>query len=66
MSVTLPEVFGNYALPGLEEIALPPAIAWWPQTPAWGVVLALMAASLGWIGMRVFRSYRSKIGRAHV
>ena len=59
MSVTLPEVFGNYALRGLEEIALPPAIAWWPQTPAWGVVLALMAASLGWLGMRVFRSYRS-------
>ena len=38
----LPEIFGNYALGDFNEVVSPPPIDWWPQTPGWYLVAALM------------------------
>lgn len=41
--------FGNYLIAGIEEVTLPPAISWWPQTLGWKILSALLlvAISLG-------------------
>lgn len=43
----LPESFGNYALGDTFSEVLPPAaIAWWPQTPGWAALGALLGLYL--------------------
>ncbi len=59
MAAPLPDIFGNYALRGIEEITLPATISWLPQTPASGVLLATIALIAVMIAMRFWRRYRS-------
>lgn len=40
----LPVAFGNYALGDFVELVAPAAISWWPQTPGWAVVGAVVLA----------------------
>ncbi|MFT5483121.1 MAG: hypothetical protein ACI9GW_001776 [Halieaceae bacterium] len=61
MAATLPEIFGNYTLRGIEEISLPVAVSWWPQTLAWKVVasvMLLLALRLAWRQWRRYRANR--------
>jgi hypothetical protein len=47
----LPEVFGNYAIRGIEEILPPDPVSWFPTTVGWRVValaLALLLARWSW------------------
>ena len=41
------------ALP-LRDLHLPDAIGWWPPAPGWWVVIALLAAGLGYLAWRAF------------
>lgn len=36
--------FGNYLIHGIDEIILPAAISWWPNTIGWQLVAFLLAA----------------------
>lgn len=42
---------GENALP-LRDLHLPDAIGWWPLAPGWWVVIALVAAGLGYLAWR--------------
>jgi hypothetical protein len=44
----LPEVFGNYAIKGINEIIPPEAISWLPTAPAWRVLVAATLLYLLW------------------
>lgn len=50
---TFEDTFGNYMLHGFEEIYLPDAIAWWPHTIGWQILLAGM---LLWISRIVYKN----------
>lgn len=41
---SLPDIFGNYALGDFNEVVSPPGIDWWPQTPGWYVIGAVVLA----------------------
>ncbi len=51
----LPEIFGNYAIRGIQEVLPPEPLSWWPQTPGWLVVAALL---LAWLTRRGWRAWR--------
>ncbi|RLQ21820.1 DUF4381 family protein [Seongchinamella sediminis] len=51
----LPEIFGNYALGEFNEVVSPPPVDWWPQTPGWHLVAALL---LLWLLRRGARKLR--------
>ncbi len=63
----LPEVFGNYSLRALEEIAAPESISWFPTTVGWQL-LGLFALALlcrkAWLGVRHWQQNRYR-GEAH-
>ncbi len=40
----LPEVFGNYAIKGIEELLPPEPVSWWPATPGWWLLAAATVA----------------------
>ena len=47
----LPDVFGNYAIKGIQEVLPPEPVSWWPATPGWLVlaaVLLVLLARWGW------------------
>ena len=46
----LPEIFGNYALRGFEEIQAPDAISWLPSAPGWRVLLVVALVAACWKG----------------
>ena len=46
MSDLFDNSFGNYMLHGIDEISLPPAVSWWPQTLGWKLLLLAAAVSL--------------------
>ena len=47
--------FGNYLLHGIDEVQLPEAVSWLPQTLAWKVLGALLAL---WACYFVYQKYR--------
>lgn len=51
----LPDIFGNYALGDFNEVVSPPPIDWWPQTPGWYLVAAVL---LLWLLRRAARKLR--------
>lgn len=60
----LPETFGNYALGDFVEVVSPAAISWWPQTPGWwwlGAIVLGFALYRGWRGLRHW--YRNRYRR---
>lgn len=40
--------FGNYLLHGIEEVHLPDAVEWWPQTVGWGVLGLFLLLALAY------------------
>ena len=42
----------------LRDLHLPDAIGWWPLAPGWWVVIALVAALLGYILWRVYKHWQ--------
>ncbi len=54
-SPPLPDVFGNYAIRGIQEVLPPEPVSWWPQTPGWLVIAALLVA---WLGRRGWLAWR--------
>ncbi|MEE4192184.1 MAG: DUF4381 domain-containing protein [Halieaceae bacterium] len=55
----LPEVFGNYAIKGIEEVLPPQPVSWWPATPGWLVLAALLLALLARWGYRRWRRWQA-------
>lgn len=53
----LPEVWGNYAIRGIEEVLPPQAISWWPQTPGWRYLGAALCLLLTWYVWRRLRHW---------
>lgn len=53
----LPEVWGNYAIRGIEEVLPPDAVSWWPQAPGWRYVGILLLILLGWYAWRRVRHW---------
>ena len=54
----LPEVFGNYAIKGIEEVLAPAPVSWFPVTPGWqflGLVLLLLLAWRAWLQLQRWR-----------
>lgn len=51
----LPEVFGNYAIRGIQEVLPPEPVSWWPATPGW---LLLAIAVLAWLAGWGWRRWR--------
>lgn len=43
----------------LRDLHLPPDISWWPLAPGWWVLLAIMAAGLGWLLYRSLLRWRA-------
>lgn len=60
----LPEPFGNPVLTGFHELFPETGVDWWPQTPGW---YALSALLLVWLGYKSWRSgkrwYRNRYRR---
>ena len=56
--------FGNYILHGFEEVHLPQAISWWPQTLAWQLLglLGLLLLSY-WIYRQAKKRWRNRYRR---
>ncbi len=54
----LPEIFGNYAIRGIQEVLPPEPVSWWPQTSGWLVAVALLLAWLAWRGWRAWRRWQ--------
>lgn len=51
----------NPAAPSREamhDLILLPPVSFWPATPAWFVLIALLLAMLGWIGWRAWRRWQ--------
>jgi hypothetical protein len=43
----------------LRDLHLPAAIGWWPLAPGWWVLLALLAAGLGWLTYRALQRWQA-------
>ena len=58
----LPEIFGNYVLgDDFNEVVSPDAVNWWPQTPGWyvvGAVLVFFLLRYSWRRLRYW--YRNR------
>lgn len=54
----LPEVFGNYAIRGIQEVMPPEPVSWWPATSGWLVVAAILLAWLARLGWRRWRLWQ--------
>jgi hypothetical protein len=57
----LPEVFGNYAIHGIEEVLAPAPVSWWPSTPGWafvGVLTLILLCRVAWKRWRHWRRNR--------
>ena len=52
------------ALP-LRDLHLPDAIGWWPLAPGWWVVVAILAAVLGYILLRTYRRWQFNAPRRY-
>jgi hypothetical protein len=46
------------SLQNLRDLAVPPPTPWWPLTPGWYVVIALLLAAALTLALRAWRSYR--------
>jgi len=46
MSIETGNTFGNYLVHGIDEIIVPGAISWWPSTPGWIMVGAIIGILL--------------------
>ncbi|MBI4862589.1 MAG: DUF4381 domain-containing protein [Candidatus Riflebacteria bacterium] len=46
-------------LAALHDIALPPAVPWWPPAPGWYLVLALLALAATVVTRRVIRRWQA-------
>ncbi|MEP5766075.1 MAG: DUF4381 domain-containing protein [Halieaceae bacterium] len=57
----LPDVFGNYAIQGIEEVLAPATISWLPTTIAWKLLsLLALAGLLRWSWRRWQRWQRNR------
>ena len=52
------------ALP-LRDLHLPDAIGWWPLAPGWWVILAIVAAVLGYVAWRLHKRWLFNAPRRH-
>lgn len=50
--------WGNYAIAGIVETALPESVSLLPQTPGWALLTALLIAYLAYRLLVLWRSYR--------
>ena len=65
--VQVPEIFGNYAIKGIEEIHFPDPVSWLPQTVGWSVLAALLLIGLGYACTRLVRRWhRDRYRRAAI
>jgi hypothetical protein len=56
--------FGNYLLHGIEEVQLPQAISWWPQTLAWQLLgLLCLGLLTAWVYHQAKRLWRNRYRR---
>ena len=46
------------SLQNLNDIVVPPPIAWWPPAPGWYVLLAIVVAALAWALFRGLKAWR--------
>ena len=53
-----PDVFGNYAIRGIEEIQAPGPVSWLPQTLGWQVLAGLLLLWLLNLGRRRWQYWR--------
>jgi hypothetical protein len=51
------------SLDRLHDIALPPAVAWWPPAPAWYVVFTLALVAAAWMAFRAWKRWQSNAYR---
>jgi len=51
------------SLDRLHDIALPPAVAWWPPAPGWYVVIALVLVAAAWMMLRGWERWQSNAYR---
>ncbi len=55
----LPEVFGNYAIKGIQEVLPSEPVSWWPATPGWWVLAAIALLLLARWGFRRWRRWQA-------
>ena len=55
----LEEGFGTVARLGWEEVWVPEAVSYKPQTMGWGVLAAMVLAALIWVAWRAVRAYKA-------
>jgi uncharacterized protein DUF4381 len=51
------------SLDRLHDIALPPAVAWWPPAPGWYVVFTLALVAAAWMAFRAWKRWQSNAYR---
>jgi hypothetical protein len=51
------------SLDRLHDLALPPAVPWWPPAPGWYVVFALALFAAAWITLRAWKRWQSNAYR---
>ena len=51
------------SLDRLHDLALPPAVPWWPPAPGWYVVFALALFAAAWIAIRAWKRWQSNAYR---
>ena len=51
------------SLDRLHDIALPPAVGWWPPAPGWYVVFTLALVPAAWMAFRAWKRWQSNAYR---
>ena len=58
------KTFGNYLLHGIEEVHLPDAMGWWPQTIGWGLLGSFLLLALAyWFFLQAKLWWRNRYRR---
>ncbi|MGY3854718.1 DUF4381 domain-containing protein [Aeromonas aquatilis] len=62
--MTIHKLPGTYMLRELQDVTVPPAISWQPQTTGWLLLALLLAAlTLRWFSLRVLRWWQQRYRR---
>lgn len=61
--IEVPEDFGNDWMSNLEEIGVPDAVPFRPETPGWYILAGVLAMATVWLAWRLFQRWRANAYR---